>query len=364
MSPRILFLVNGLGLGNSTRSAAVMARLRQAGAEIEVATSGNGLWFFDGAADLGAVTAMPSLAYGAREGRLSVARTLAGMGEMRRVLARTDAIVADRLARFRPQAVVADSVYGLGAVRRAGVPLAAINNADMVMRAMGRWRDWPASVLPQFLAIECADRLFHRWVPDLTISPRLDPDDRAEGRRLRRVGLIVRAGYDSQPVSERPPTRVVAMLSGSVFGSPVRLEAPPPGVTVAVLGRPAPTEGPPPPGIVYHGKVRETLAPMREADLLVVNGGSSAVSEALALRKPVVVVPVPRHAEQWVNGRIAAHLGVGLLATEEGLDAAIRTALARIEAMRAACRRLCQDGNGAERAAAMILDLARTGGRR
>ena len=43
---RILFLVNGLGLGNSTRCHAVMQRLIEHGAEIQVVTSGNGLWYF------------------------------------------------------------------------------------------------------------------------------------------------------------------------------------------------------------------------------------------------------------------------------------------------------------------------------
>jgi len=43
---RILFLVNGLGLGNSTRCHAVIEQLLTAGSDIEVVTSDNGLWFF------------------------------------------------------------------------------------------------------------------------------------------------------------------------------------------------------------------------------------------------------------------------------------------------------------------------------
>ena len=46
MSARILFLVNGLGLGNSTRCHAIIERLIEKGAEVAVATSGNGLWYF------------------------------------------------------------------------------------------------------------------------------------------------------------------------------------------------------------------------------------------------------------------------------------------------------------------------------
>ena len=41
---RVLFLVNGLGLGNATRCHAIMQKLGEAGVGCEVATSGSGLW--------------------------------------------------------------------------------------------------------------------------------------------------------------------------------------------------------------------------------------------------------------------------------------------------------------------------------
>ena len=52
------------------------------------------------------------------------------------------------------------------------------------------------------------------------------------------------------------------------------------------------------------------------ADALIINGGYSAVSEAFALRKPVFVVPVPGHAEQFVNASLVNDLGLGYVATE------------------------------------------------
>jgi UDP:flavonoid glycosyltransferase YjiC (YdhE family) len=55
---------------------------------------------------------------------------------------------------------------------------------------------------------------------------------------------------------------------------------------------------------------------LAEADAFVINGGYSAVSEALALRKPVFVVPVPGHAEQSDNSSLIRDLGLGFVATE------------------------------------------------
>lgn len=372
MTRRILFLVNGLGLGNSTRCYAVIRRLLAAGAAVEVVTSDNGLWFFANKSELGGVTEIPSLRYGASRGRLSVAATLRQGGAILAALRRAESVVAAVIARFRPHAVVADSIYSFRAARRAGVPLAAINNADMVVRAMVSCRDWPAAVLPQFLCVELADYLYHRGIPDLVVSPRLDPADAVASGPFRAVGPIVREECrreERRPAAETggATRRVAIMLSGSVFGSRVALSArrygPGGEVRIDVVGRPPPADAAAPPGVTYHGRLRDSLALMRAADLLVVNGGCSAVSEALVLGKPLVVLPVPRHAEQWVNSSIVRRLGVGIATAESGLEEAIDAALAGLDSFGAAYRALPPFGDGAAQAATHILALAREGGR-
>jgi UDP:flavonoid glycosyltransferase YjiC (YdhE family) len=60
----------------------------------------------------------------------------------------------------------------------------------------------------------------------------------------------------------------------------------------------------------------------------VINGGFSAVSEAIALGKPTFVIPVPGHAEQFVNARMVADLGLGFVTDEHSVMAKI-TALYR-----------------------------------
>jgi UDP-N-acetylglucosamine:LPS N-acetylglucosamine transferase len=55
---------------------------------------------------------------------------------------------------------------------------------------------------------------------------------------------------------------------------------------------------------------------LSRADALVINGGYSAVSEAFVLGKPVFVVPVSGHAEQFVNAALVRDLGLGFVADE------------------------------------------------
>jgi UDP-N-acetylglucosamine:LPS N-acetylglucosamine transferase len=263
--------------------------------------------------------------------------------------------------------VVSDSIYTFRAVRRAGLPLAAINNADMVARGIARYRDWPAAVLPQFLCVELGDYLYHRLIPELIISPRLDPADTAATAPYQAVGPIVRKEFRPMAENSGQPERVVIMLSGSAFGSPVRLPrrcvGAGNGPRIDVVGRPAPPDGIAPPGVSYHGKLRDCCALLSEADLLVVNGGCSAVSEALVLRKPSVVLPVPRHAEQWVNSRIVRSLGVGMSATELELEDAIDAALSDIDRLRSGFDAIPPFADGAAQAAGLIIALARRAGR-
>ena len=98
------------------------------------------------------------------------------------------------------------------------------------------------------------------------------------------------------------------------------------------------------------GRVLNTPELAAEADMLVVNGGFSAVSEAFVMRKPLIVIPVPNHAEQWVNARTVCELGVGMMAHDQDRRRA-HPGLARIESSAAAYARLPNAPDGAEQAA-------------
>lgn len=354
---RAVFLVNGLGLGNSTRCHAIIQRLHRLGVETEVITSGNGLWYFRRQPEVAAVHEIGSLYYGAKHGRISIVKTIASLGALARILRESADKVASVLDRARPDVVVTDSVYTVRPMRKRGLPIVALNNSDVVHHSYRLFKDRPASIRPQFYAVEEMDYAFHRAFPTLVVSPTLDPRIPGGGGKFRRVGPIVREGYGPKPPGHAA-RRVVVMLSGSVFGSPVVFEKADGSVRVDVVGRDAPAS-PAPPGVTYHGKLMDNRELLRDADLVVVNGGFSAVSEVFTMRTPVVVVPVPRHAEQWVNARTIVHLGVGLAATEEGLEEAMAAGLRRIDEFRAAYSRLPVPEDGAEQAAAAIVEVAR-----
>lgn len=74
-----------------------------------------------------------------------------------------------------------------------------------------------------------------------------------------------------------------------------------------VIGRDGVSSG----NVTYHGKIRESLEFVRNAGALVINGGFSSVSEAIAMIRPVYVIPVPNHAEQLINALMVKEIGAG-----------------------------------------------------
>ncbi len=362
-APRVLMLVNGLGLGNSTRCHAVIQRLGERGAEVATITSGNGKWYFDGRHDAGQIHGIEAFYYASHNGRISIPRTLLSVGDFRRIAKRNAAAIDTVLDTFRPDVAVLDSVYTTAPMKKRGIPIAALNNADVVHLSYRRFSDRPRSIRMQFYAIEEMDYLFHRKQVDLVVSPNLDDTLPEVGGNVRRVGPIVRRGYETMD-GAGPVKRVLVMLSGSRFGTPVALKDSRFPFHIDVVGREAPKDVELPPSIVFHGRLRDNADIVRAADLVLVNGGFSAVSEAFALRKPMVVLPIPNHAEQWVNGRTIEKLGVGFMAGEDEIEVAMLKAIERIDDLRGAYDRLPPTRDGAGEAADLIIALANRRGER
>ena len=316
--PVCLFLVNGLGMGNSTRCCAVIEHLAARGAVVHVATSGNGLTYFQGKPDIASITPVEAFFYrNARRG-VSAWRTLFAVGKLAGIARRKSRQIDALLERLKPDIVVTDSEYTVAPMRRRRIPVAAINNSDVVVAECRDGRPVPRDVRSHLWIVEYMDYLFHRTMCDVVISPSAKPHPPAHPR-IRRVGLILR-----RSVRERVPTQdvcpppsavrnVLFMLSGSVFASAVPMNGSHLPFKIHVVGR----EGTNQDNIEYHGKLMDNIACLMAADVIVLNGGFSAVSEALALRKPAFVIPVPRHAEQFVNARTVADLGIGYVVTAQ-----------------------------------------------
>lgn len=314
-----LFLINGLGLGNSSRCHAVMEHLAAAGCRVHVLTSGNGLAYLEGKECIASLTPMESFFYSGKNGGISGWSTLKSVRKLA-TLARTKrARLARLLEQIEPDVAIIDSEYALAPLRRRGIPIVGLNTSEMIVTEYLKCKDVPKDVRSHFWFVEFFDYLFHRHFCNLVLSP-FPLRVPTRHRKFRRVGLIARRSILEQAAPRRTQSfpsprqlrQVVFMLSGSVHASDISFEGHRIPFRIDIVGRSGESRG----NVTYHGRLMNNIELLSQADALVINGGYSAVSEAFVLRKPTFVVPVPGHAEQFVNARLVQELGVGFVATE------------------------------------------------
>jgi hypothetical protein len=311
-----LFMINGLGLGNSTRCHAIIENLLKKGAEIHVMTSGNGLEFFRKTTGLASLTSVDAFFYSGVGGRVSFWRTFLSFGKLIGIARRKRAQLEELLTKVKPDVAGIDSEYSLQPLKKRNIPIVAINNSDVVVSEFLRLKNFPFSVLGQFWGVEFMDYLFHRFNCDMVLSPSILPVP-VRHPRCRRIGLIVRNELcdfieknEGRPFpAPRSIKNVVFMLSGSIFASDIGLGENKLPFHIDVVGR----DGTNTESVTFHGKLMNNISLLEKADVLVINGGFSAVSEAVALRKPTFVIPVPGHAEQYANALALKNAGLGYI---------------------------------------------------
>ena len=316
--PVCLFMINGLGMGNSTRCYALIQKLAPM-AEIHVFTSGNGVMFHKDKEEVSSITESEAYFYAAKDGGISVMGTLASTWGLYQIFKRKSRQLENLIDKLKPDVVILDSEYSVFPVRRRKIPIIALNNSDVVVNEYLARDDLPSSVRSQFWLVEFSDYQFHKTFVDMAISPSLK-EDTPRSPKFHRVGAMVREPFmeiaktsrETPFKSPRQAKRVVFMLSGSIFASNITGAFSELPYEVEVVGREGVSQG----NVTYHGKVANSVDILKKADILVINGGFLAVSEAAALRKPAFVIPVPNHAEQVVNAYMLRDTGIGYVTSE------------------------------------------------
>ncbi|HEX7653069.1 MAG TPA: glycosyltransferase family protein [Verrucomicrobiae bacterium] len=315
-----LFLINGLGMGNSTRCHAVIENLAAAGVRVHVLTSGNGLKYFANRPEVASLHEMASFYYSGTNGGVSGWSTLKSVGALAERAKAKRAKLEQVIAEVKPDLAVTDSEYATAPLRRRGIPIAAINNSEVVVTEFLKHRRDAKGVRSHFWFVEFSDYLFHRKFCDLILSP-YPLRTPTRHPKFKRIGLIVRRAVRELAVAPAPVLsprqlkNVVFMLSGSVHATLVNFEGREFPFKVEVVGREGRSHG----NVTFHGRLMNNTALLNQADALVINGGYSALSEAYAFRKPTFVLPVAGHAEQFINSRMAADMGLGYHVTEHNL---------------------------------------------
>lgn len=337
---KVLFLVSGLGLGNSTRCYAVIKQLVNLGASCHVMTSGRGTEYFAERPEVASLHEMPVLSFGTDGPRISLGRTLLKAPELVRACLEKTRRLREVLDEVQPSLGVIDSEYMVAPFRVAGVPVIAINNSRFLFSRFAGSKK-PCSLWLHFWTVEFLDYLFHQWAPEMVLCP--TPEVVSRSDRFREVGLIVREGLDRPGEDRIRPQEIRRALyvpGGSQLSRTLELP-------LSQLPFPVETaEG-------------EICGALRAADCLIINGGWSSISEAVALNKPTISIPLPGHSEQYFNAGLLEYWGRGQRLTPETMVPSLRRQYAQNRWDHTPSDHFRPALDGAHRAALAILEFIR-----
>ena len=349
-------------MGNCTRCDAIIENLLKFDVEIHVLTCGNGFKYFENNKNIASLSSMESFHYGSKGGKLSIAQTILSLAQYYKLYKRKTRQLIELLDKITPSIAVTDSEYAVLPLKKHKIPIIGINNSEVVVTEYLKWSNLPNSIYFQFWFVEFLDYIYHRLVCDYIISPSINPVS-VRHSKFHRVGLIVRKKVldiaeqtKSQTTHQGAPLRLVVMLSGSEFASHINFNSYDLPYEAEVIGRTGTNRK----NIVYHGKLWDNTMKLAGADILVINGGFSAVSEAFILQKCTLVIPVPGHAEQYINATLLQESGLGIVATEENVCDKLKGAFESKGRHTIGGNRPVVNGNGAKEAADKILSIMRS----
>ena len=301
---KFLFCIVGVGAGNTTRNLAIIERLRSMGeCEVRIAAQGRALELLR---DRFQTYALDTIEYTSsgdfnptdiiRNNLGFPARFMGNMREISRIL-----------REYEPDLVVADSdFYCLRPARKLGFALVSINNSPWVVEGIRRMGGVPPECRFSYRFIEQTDYWLQRRYPQKVLCPVLRPLPGLPGK-YHQVPPFVRP--EIQPLTV-PGDEIVVLTGGSGIGTADLDLRSLKGRKITVLGTELKNV---PEGTRQIGFTLDVAKHLRRAKVLVVQGGFSSVSEAVALRVPTVIAPINRHAEQWSNARHMEELGLGLM---------------------------------------------------
>ena len=304
-------------MGNSTRCHSIIEKLYDHGFTIDVVTSGNGLEYFKSIPQINNLFKFQSLNYTkGKDGNISALATLFSIPFHLFILFKNVVILNNLIKKNKFSSIIIDSDYTLLFLKwKLKIPIFALNNAHIIVDECKTLPEIPKNIKTQLL-IEKLDKYFHFLIPNYVISPSIKKIKNK--KNINNFPPFVRKQV--QPSLNKLKRRTsglncTIMLSGSSFGSQVDFIHDINNNQIAcinVVGRYGTSSS----NIKFFGKLMNNYKIISEADILIINAGFSAVSEAYIRGIPSIIIPVQNHAEQFINAKIFDDLNLGYSANQ------------------------------------------------
>lgn len=274
MANKVLFLINGLGMGNIVRNISLINVIKEE-CDVVIGASGHAFTYLQNNNSDFNYQEFPQLNF-----KRGFAKHLV---EYSRIL-------KNIIKAVKPDLIILDSVY---------IPF-SIDTPTAILRNEVKM-DMPGSVkmLPSYL-IEYLDNLYSKIKNKSAIELSFTPSDNQFSPILREDVINLKSTFADHaiafssgvhPISENLIKRIQTFL-------PVK---------------------------VYHNRgdkvSPEFYRDLASSKVVICRGGFNSLSEALYLKKPAFIIPIKNHYEQYQNAKILHNLGLGeLIEFEDEVD--------------------------------------------
>lgn len=312
----LIFFVNGLGLGNSTRCYSIIDAIKKKNKKVNiiVATSGNGYWFFKNQKEVDILHKLKQVSYKKKSGKLSAISTILSLFKILKIFSQNTNIAINLIKKYNPKVVLSDSFYFFPRIlKNKNFKFISINNADYVVEKFFKTKKKPFSIYPQFFLIELIDYLYNFYFYDFILSPSFLTKSKIFKKKIYRIPPLIRSKLK---INRDKKFKPLIMLSGSTFSTQIddKFEGLSKFKKVDILGRDKiDNENK---VFNYLGKIKNNVKFLNKYNAAVINAGFSALSEVYLLKKPSVIVPVPNHSEQYFNAKTLDSLGLAIFSKE------------------------------------------------
>ena len=310
---KILFLVNGYGLGNSTRIHSIIQHIDQ-DFVCDIFGFGNSVQYFKQVPRIQNIFQGIPMEYGLKKGRIDFFATMGKLFKNLQSIYKNRAIIKNILKAHHYSLLVSDSNFSALLLRKRP-KLISINNAGAVLKKALKIKK--SGHYTQFF-IEWADYIYNLTVPDLIISPFFHSDSNTKKRR--NVGIMARKEFHNRCHHGFKRHHILIMAGGNEsFQQGISINHSQKNYDLSVLGDHLQVSG----KAQKRDKTFNTANLMSQSTIIVINGGFSSISEALSMARPMIVIPIKGHIEQKINALYIQENNLGLMSSWEDIEKAI-----------------------------------------
>lgn len=307
----ILFIVNGEGLGNIHRSLFVCEYLLQKNHKVTIATSGQAYEKIKSLSKYNAVK-IESMPYAqSPNGRINFLKTFSRIFCWLRILIQ-NAMQLNALYKDA-QFVFIDSEYSFVFLKfftKSKARTISINNAAHILK-MKSWNHIRIKLIPSII-IEICDLCFNFLFVDQILVPTL-PGQTEFNSKLKSVPVFTRftnINYQKKSSKIRKNIFIIPSSSRFQYGweflNYVHLQD---EYQMFTIGFSVPDQA----KFIELPKDFDLAQFPESIDLIISRGGLTAISEAVTLQAPILVLPFSNHFEQVINAHDTQNLGFGLI---------------------------------------------------